>query len=198
MLKKNIPLLMALAGLAAILLITSETLKRNPSFCAACHLPDGATLHAAKNRLFGEQPPRDLAALHRAKRGDFSCAGCHDGRTFGQRLAVRWEEAKNTATYFLGDFKEPERLKAGLMPDETCESCHHPVPAERGAFHGIGAHLPKIKFPCIDCHAAHGAGNSAYHFIDIEKMKKTCAHCHPNIPATFQFFTITAHAAPAS
>lgn len=199
MLKKKIPLLLAvLAGLAALPLIASETLKRDPAFCAACHLPDGTTLHAAKNRLFREQPPRDLAALHRAKQADFSCAGCHDGRTFGQRLAVRWEEAANTAAYFLGNYKEPERLKAGLMPDETCESCHHTLPTEHGTFHGITAHRPKIKFPCIDCHAAHAAGNPAYHYIDIERMKKTCARCHPNIPGTFQYFNMTTHAAPTS
>lgn len=193
MLKKNSKALMAgVAGLmlVAALTITLETLKRDPAFCAACHLPDGATLHAAKNRLFRETPPRDLAAQHRAKQADLSCAGCHEGRTFEQRLAIRWEEAKNTAAYFFGNFKEPERLKAGMMPDEMCESCHQSIPREHGTFHGISAHLPKIKFPCIDCHASHIAGDPAYHFINLENLKKTCVRCHPNIPGTFQFFKI--------
>lgn len=180
-----------LAGVAlAAMTAALETLKRDPAFCAACHLPDGATLHAAKNRLFREPPPRDLAAWHRAKKADFSCIECHGGRTFEQRLAIRREEAKNTAAYLLGNFKEPERLKAGMMPDDTCESCHPPIPAEHGTFHGISAHRPKIKFPCIDCHASHLTGDPAYYFITVEKMKKTCIHCHPNIPGTFQYFKI--------
>ncbi|MBI5638510.1 MAG: hypothetical protein HZA03_11120 [Nitrospinae bacterium] len=179
----------ALAGLTAIasaLLVTLETLKREPSFCSVCHLPDGVTLHAEKNRIFGERPPRDLAALHRARQAGFVCSECHEGRTFGRRLAIRWEEAKNTTAYFLGTFKEPERLKAGLMPDETCESCHQSLPIKRDAFHGITAHRPKIKSPCIDCHASHTAGDPAYHFLDRERVKKACARCHRNIPGTFQ------------
>lgn len=183
----------AMAGLAlaAALTITIETLKRDPAFCAACHLPDGTTLHAGKNRLFREPPPRDLAARHRAKQTGFSCNGCHEGGAIERRLAIRWEEVKNTAAYFLDNFKEPQRLEAGMMPDETCESCHQSIPAERSAFHGISAHRPKIKFPCIDCHAAHIAGDAAYHFINMEKLRKTCARCHPNIPGIFQFFKMT-------
>ncbi len=182
-----------LAGLilAAALAVALETAKRDPAFCATCHLPDGTTLHAEKGRLFRERPQRNLAALHRAKQADFSCAGCHEGRTSGQRLAIRWEEVKNTAAYLLGAYKEPERMQAGMMPDDTCESCHQSLHAEHGTFHGISAHRPKIKFPCIDCHPAHSPGDPAYHFMDIERMKKTCVHCHPNIPGTFQFFKMT-------
>ncbi len=88
----------------------------------------------------------------------------------------------------MGAYKEPNRMKAGMMPDDTCESCHQSLHGEHSTFHGINAHLPRIKFPCIDCHEAHAAGDPRYHFIDIEKMKKTCIHCHPNIPGIFQYF----------
>lgn len=186
MVRKTIVSVIAAILLPLIFFSGSEAIKSRPGFCVSCHLDEGTPLHADKNRLFAQEPPVNLSGLHRRKLKGFSCTGCHSGVSVGGKLNVALVEAKNTLRYFFGKYEEPKKLDLALMPDENCEGCHKEPAEAPDSFHGAKAHRPKVKTPCAVCHDGHTRGRADYHFINEEKLRDACNHCHPAIPAKFR------------
>ncbi len=187
MLKKTVIACVVPVVFAIALYGGSEALKGRPGFCVSCHLDGGTPLHAEKNRLFMQDPPVNLAGLHRNKLKEFGCTACHSGHSAEARLKVALEEMTNTFSYFFRKFEEPKKLDAAFMPDASCELCHKELPRKPNRFHGITAHQPKVKAPCMVCHVAHARGRADYYFIDDGKLLGACKKCHANIPGRFEF-----------
>ncbi|MBI3794883.1 MAG: hypothetical protein HY280_09180 [Nitrospinae bacterium] len=169
------------------LALLAEHLKEGPEFCVSCHLSNGEKLHAEKFKAFSAENPPNLAGQHRKKSAEkFTCSSCHSGRGTEMRGRVSIEEIKNTLAYFFAKFEEPKKFDQSLMPDENCEACHKSYKGGATSFHGMKAHTPKIKFPCIACHAAHPSGGAKYYFLTEKDVLGVCKKCHPNLPPSFK------------
>jgi predicted CXXCH cytochrome family protein len=176
------------SAFAFTLLVVSQHFKEAPEFCISCHLPNGKKLHSEKFKSFANGQPAMLAGLHKKKAQDkFSCSSCHSGRTLSIKTKIFVEEARNTLAYFFGKFEEPKKFDLTLMPDETCEDCHLKYKGGTASFHGMSAHIPKVKYACVACHKAHISGEVDFYLLNQTEVIQVCGKCHPKIPPSFRY-----------
>ncbi len=127
-------------------LITASELEERDAFCTSCHRPAEVTYfdraHAA---MGGETAVTDLSSFHYASGSPFRCVDCHRGdQSFGQRLAILWLAAQDTAVHFLG------------TPDQRIEKGNIPAPnPHAGGWQGAERYsrTPHIlNDGCLSCH----------------------------------------------
>jgi predicted CXXCH cytochrome family protein len=167
--------------------IATSHLKEQPEFCTSCHMADGTKLHSSKFKTFTAEQPVVLAGTHRKRSNvQFSCITCHGGNGAAMKLKISVEEVKNTLQYFFVKFEEPKKFDETLMPDENCEACHQHYKGGESSFHGMKAHIPKVKYSCISCHKAHVEGDAGYYAIVEVEIITVCRKCHNQLPQTFR------------
>ncbi|MBI4827514.1 MAG: hypothetical protein HY804_01670 [Nitrospinae bacterium] len=152
----------------------------DPAFCVSCHLPGGGALHAPKMRRMRQLPHVDLAGAHdAAPRGRAGCPECHHGSGAGERAVIFMLQAKNTAKYFLYQYREPERLEYPVS-DAVCGGCHAGLRsrAAPASYHGHQSHELPGKAICAGCHPAHTAIAQGGPWG--EAILDQCGLCHRN------------------
>ncbi|MEE2703091.1 MAG: hypothetical protein VX614_03615 [Myxococcota bacterium] len=173
-----LPLVFALViGIASW--VVSDRLESDNRFCVACHLDSATPLHEKKSLDLRSDPPRSLVAAHRASREDFRCIDCHRGTGSLGRIRVKLVAARDAASYLIGRFREPERMRHPLW-DSDCLKCHTSVAgADAGAFHGVEVHNVEFPFACVECHTSHsGQGDPELQFLDQQEVLPICQECH--------------------
>lgn len=176
--------------------VVTDRLEQRNDFCNACHLPNGAPLHAGLRRAFDAAPPVDLASAHAVaarEQGDapFRCFDCHQGTGFLGRAQVKLLAAKDAFWYLTGRFEEPTQMRYPLE-DADCAKCHpsYPESEARAAgaegwsrpFHAIAVHNADFALSCVECHQAHERGGiPAAYFLRADALIKTCARCHSEL-----------------
>ncbi|VAX22749.1 hypothetical protein MNBD_NITROSPINAE01-318 [hydrothermal vent metagenome] len=157
-------------------------LKQKPDFCVSCHITDTKKLHGAKMQAMRATPPQNLASFHHnLKNKSMNCPDCHRGVDFKSSLAVFYFEVKNTFSYFLGSFHEPDKTEVPVN-NRVCTGCHAGLvaKAKEPTYHAYPSHEGIKRVLCTGCHKAHSPKTEAEKFLNVSVLLSRCDKCHKN------------------
>ena len=171
-------------GISLLSLATLAQKERDDRFCVACHL------HEEKFTRFQAPVAQDLVGAHFHAGSSVRCIDCHGGADLPMRLQVWALAGLDTVWFFVGHYREPERMRLPLR-DQDCKQCHDPIvkqtsgpfdpegasSAGGGPFHAIREH-GSLKSPCVVCHTSHTLGQPRFKFVDSKRVAPICRDCH--------------------
>ncbi len=111
------------------------------------------------------------------------CIDCHGGVGLLGTAKIKLLAARDAAVWLSGRGEEPTEMRHPLV-DADCLQCHSTFGpyADSGApepFHALSIHNVDLGMACIVCHTAHSeSGDPNFHFLDVEHVRRRCAHCH--------------------